>query len=86
MIQFISGAIMAACFICCMFFFRGWRQTGDRLLLMFGIAFALLTVERVALASMLAYDEAHPEVYLLRMFAFVIISVAIVHKNMETGK
>lgn len=81
MIQFLSGGILMACFVCCLFFFRGWRQSGERLLLLFGIAFALLTFERVALASLREFSESRPEVYLMRLTAFLIIIVAIVQKN-----
>lgn len=86
MIQFLSGGILMASFVCCLFFFRGWRQTGDRLLMLFGIAFALLTFERVALASLRQLSESVPEIYLMRLAAFVIIIIAIVQKNLQAAR
>lgn len=85
MIQFLSGAILMASFVCCLFFFRGWRQSGDPLLLLFGIAFALFTFERVALASLREFNESVPEIYLMRLAAFVIIIVAILRKNIQSS-
>lgn len=85
MIQFLSGAIMMGMTVCCLFLFRGWRQTGDRLLLYFGIAFGLLALERVALATLHAKSESHPEVYVLRLVAFALIAFAVIRKNLERG-
>lgn len=74
-----------ASFVCCLFFLRGWRQSGDSLLLFFGIAFALFTFERVALASLREFNESVPEVYLMRLAAFLIIIVAILRKNIQSS-
>ena len=83
MIQFLSGAIMMAFLVASLFFLRGWRQSRDPLLLHFGIAFALFTFERVALAFLREANESRPEVYLLRLLGFALIILGIVRENVR---
>jgi hypothetical protein len=81
MSDFLSGAVMLACFATALFFLRSWRRTGDRLFGFFALSFFLLTVERWVLVLLsLEYHLRHL-VYLIRLAAFVVILVAIVDKN-----
>ncbi len=70
-----------------LFFLRFWRETGDRLFLIFGIAFWLLALTRLAwIALNVVYRtradvEEHSYVYWVRLAAFVLILLAIVDKN-----
>lgn len=81
MIEFLDGASCLACAVVAMFFLRFWRLTGDRLLLLFGLAFVVLAVNRIGLAVLDDYGEAGTFVYLARALAFGLIVVAIVNKN-----
>ena len=79
--MFISGLLAAGYAVAALYFLRFWRQTGDRLFAFFAASFALLLVQRVALA--LATDliaDAH-WYYAVRLVAFLMIIIAIVDKN-----
>lgn len=79
--QFLYGAACMAGLAIALFFFLFWRRSRDRLFALFGVSFAILSVERVILAAMHAQNEFVPYVYLIRLLAFVVIIVAIVDKN-----
>jgi hypothetical protein len=80
---FLSGAITMACMAIGLFFVRFWRRTGDRFFLMFAGAFWLLMVERIILLSVSASTEFAPYTYLVRLSAFLLISIAIIDKNRQ---
>jgi hypothetical protein len=64
-----------------LFFLRFWRDTGDRLFLIFALAFWLLGLTRLALAFTTYPSESQSGIYLVRLLAFVLILVAIIDKN-----
>ena len=64
-----------------LFFFRFWRQSRDRLFLIFAMAFLVMAVERVILARTAPQAEYYAYVYLVRLAAFVLIILAIIDKN-----
>jgi hypothetical protein len=76
---FLYGVIFACSLTSTVLFFRFWRETRDRLFLYFAQCFALLGVERLTLAF-LASDKEY-SVYLIRLVAFVLLIIAVVHKN-----
>lgn len=69
-----------------LFFLRFHRRTRDRLFVWFALAFALLAGERVAggIAVATGWTESTLWVYLLRLFAFVVILIAIMDKNLRS--
>ena len=76
---FLMGAVAMGHFVAGLFFLRFWRQTRDRLFVMFGIAFWLLGMIRLA---MLFVDHEEREfLFWLRLVAYVLILVAIIDKN-----
>ena len=77
----ISGAILMGYLVAGLFFLRFWRETRDRLFLIFAIAFAILGGQRIALLLTLGQTETRTGVYLIRLFAFLLILGAIVDKN-----
>jgi hypothetical protein len=80
--DFLSGAAMFGALTIGLFFIKFWRSTQDRLFFYFGIAFGLMGVERLVLEFM--HDpgnERHNYIYLIRLFAFLLIAFAIVDKN-----
>lgn len=85
-LQLIPGAIVMGYAVAGLFFLRFWRQTRDRLFLIFAISFWLLGAQRLALALTAQVVESQTGLYLLRLFAFLLILVAIVDKNRGRGR
>ncbi|WP_202882182.1 DUF5985 family protein [Candidatus Manganitrophus noduliformans] len=81
MTQFLSGAIMMACWVIGLFFLRFWKKTEDRLFSIFAVAFWMLAVERIVLLIMNKENEVYSFVYIIRSIAFLLILWAIVDKN-----
>ena len=79
--HFLAGAACMASLIISLFFIRFWRKTHDRLFLFFAAAFAILMGERIIRSSLVIDTEVAPYVYMVRLFAFLLIIVAIVDKN-----
>ena len=80
----ISGAIAMGYAVAGLFFLRFWRETRDRLFLIFTGAFWVLGLQRVALVFSGDMVEDHTGLYLVRLFAFLLILGAIVDKNRST--
>jgi uncharacterized membrane protein len=85
LVQLMSGALVTGYLVAALFFLRFRRETGDRLFLAFSVAFALLAVQRLALALTLDTERSDTLIYGLRLLAFVIILAAIVDKNRKGG-
>lgn len=80
--NFISGMAMMGAFVSGLLFLRFWRRTGDRFFLIFGLAFWVLAIERIGLIFVNPMAEDHePVIYLMRMFAFLLILSAVWDKN-----
>ena len=77
----VSGMLVMGYAVAGLFFLRFWRETHDRLFGIFAAAFALLAVQRAALA--LSSDPTGDQLLLygIRLLAFVLILAAIVDKN-----
>jgi hypothetical protein len=80
-IYFLAGGLTTCYLVATVFFFRFWHRTGDRLFITFAIAFALLTIEQVALLVFGIQDERSNYLYVLRIIAFLVILYAIIEKN-----
>ncbi len=75
------GAIAMASALAAVFFLRFWRDTGDRLFVIFALAFLLLGITRLGLALSQEYSEGETSWYWLRLAAFLLILGAIIDKN-----
>ena len=82
----VAGAIVMGYAVCGMFFLRFWRQTHDRLFLVFAFAFWLLGLQRLALVLTGVGQESRTGLYLVRLFAFLLILGAIIDKNRSAGR
>jgi hypothetical protein len=80
-VSFMSGAIAMGYVVAGIFFLRFWRATRDRLFALFGSAFFLLALQRIALECSRDVSERATLWYFVRLLAFVIIIAAIVDKN-----
>lgn len=81
MMLFLHGATSMGCIVAALYFLRFWRQTRDRLFVLFSVAFALLAMNRAAIALSHPSAEAEPYFYLARLAAFVLIAFAVIDKN-----
>jgi hypothetical protein len=79
--EFLLGTMAMACWVAMLFFLRFWRETGDRLFLMFSAAFLLLGLTRIGLALLHEPSEGETYLYWVRFAAFLLILVAIADKN-----
>jgi hypothetical protein len=77
----LSGAILLGNLIVGLFFLRFWKKTSDRLFLIFAMAFWALALERVLLLIVDPTHEFRSYVYTVRLFAFLLILLAILDKN-----
>lgn len=84
--QLITGAIVMGYAVAGLCFARFWRQTRDRLFLIFAVSFWLLGIQRLALALTSAVVESDTALYLVRLFAFLLILAAIIDKNRGGGE
>jgi hypothetical protein len=79
--DFLMGAIAMASAVAGVFFLRFWRETRDRLFLIFAVAFCLLGATRVGLVLSSAPNEGQTFWYWVRLAAFLLILLAIADKN-----
>jgi hypothetical protein len=81
MVTFLYGAAAMGAFIIGLFFWRFWRQSLDRLFLMFALAFWILALDRTVLGIVSFASEWREYVFLLRLLAFSLILYGIIEKN-----
>jgi hypothetical protein len=81
----VSGAILMGYGVCALFFLRFWRQTHDRLFVVFALAFGLLALQRLALVLTEPLEEWRTGLYIARLLAFLLILGGIVDKNRAEG-
>lgn len=77
--EFLSGMLVMGDLVAALFFLRFWRQSRDRLFLMFAVAFTLLAVQRGVLTTV--PEQYAALVYGVRLLAFFLIMWAIWDKN-----
>ena len=80
-IYFLSGAVTLGYMLAAVFFLRFWKRTADVLFVSFSVAFALLSVGQIVVASANIYVEDSSAAYLVRLAAFTIIILAVWRKN-----
>jgi hypothetical protein len=84
--QFLWGSLATASLVAALLFLRFWKLGGDRLLLYFATAFAMLALNWIVLGVANPDRETVFYVYLLRLAAFVLIIVGIVDRNRRAGR
>lgn len=77
----LSGMLISAYSVIALFFLRFWVTSRDRLFLLFAAAFAILMIQRAAIAATHDILESQAPLYILRFVAFLVIIFAIVDKN-----
>ncbi len=83
--EFLTGAIFLAASAIGLFFLRFYKRTGDRLFLIFAVAFWVLSLNWLALAFT-EKDEVRTALYFVRFIAFMVILLGIIDKNRSSAK
>ena len=77
----VSGMLVMGYAVITIYFLRFWRDTRDRLFLLFALAFVLLALQRLGLTFLDIHTANATWLYVLRLSAFLLIIVAIIDKN-----
>lgn len=78
---FVLGIIVALSVTAGVFFLKFWRDTRDFFFVAFAVFFFIEGADRTALFFSAHPNEGSPWIYLVRLFAFLFILFAILHKN-----
>ena len=78
---FLLGVISTASLTAGLFFLKFWRRTRDVLFLAFAVSFVIEGINRLSFLSLTNPNEGRPAIYVVRLFAFLIILSAIIWKN-----
>jgi hypothetical protein len=81
MAVFLYGAATMGCVVVGLLFLRFWRESLDRLFLLFAIAFWILALNFGVLGTVAAADEWRVPAFSLRLLAFCLIIYAVIDKN-----
>jgi hypothetical protein len=84
--QLLMGGIAVASAFVGLFFFRFWVRTRDRFFLYFTASFWIESVHRATLGLFADVTESNPVTYLVRVLAYGLILLAILHKNRPRSK
>lgn len=78
---FLLGVIVTASLVASGFFFKFWRQTRDLLFLGFSASFLIEGLNRAVFLLLEQPHEGDTLLYLVRLFSYSLIVVAIINKN-----
>jgi hypothetical protein len=81
--MFIYGMITMGYLVAGLFFIKFWTRGRDPLFIIFALAFWLLAASQILLAILEIPREEQGWAYILRLLAFALIIVAIIHKNIS---
>lgn len=81
---FLHGAIFLGFAVLGIFFLKFWKQSNDRLFLLFACSFFLMSVNRIGFLVTGTESELRTYVYYVRLAAFLLIIWAIVDKNLRS--
>jgi hypothetical protein len=79
--SFLLGALAMGFLVAAMFFGRFFARTHDRFFAFMATAFATMSVNQLALASLGEDSEYRSWLYLVRLSAFILILAAVIDKN-----
>lgn len=81
MANFWFGFITMGYLVAGLFFAKFWRRSHDLLFAIFAVAFWLLALNQAIVALIQVPREEQSLAYLLRLAAFSLLAIAIIHKN-----
>lgn len=79
--SFLIGVIATASVTAGLFFLRFWRDTRDSFFLAFAASFLIEGLNRVSVLFLPRPNEGSAWIYLVRLFSFLLILMAIARKN-----
>lgn len=79
---FLLGVIVMGFLTAGLFFFKFWRETRDSFFLAFAASFTIEALNRFTVLFLPEPREGRSSVYVVRFFAFLLILVAILRKNL----
>jgi len=79
--SFLLGVISALSFTAGVFFLKFWRETRDFFFFSFAVFFLVEGGNRVGLLFFQHPNEGSPWIYVVRLFALLLILGAILNKN-----
>ena len=85
---FLDGAVAMGCSVAGLFFLRFWRDSDDRLFVMFALAFWMFAASYALLGLAPLVDETRPYAFLLRVtgFGIIVAGIAIRYRNIGRGE
>jgi hypothetical protein len=83
---FLIGIIVMAELVVGAYFLKFWKRTRDPLFLAFSVAFGLEALNRVVFFHADDAQGTNPWLFGVRLFCFLLILVAIVHKNVRRSR
>jgi hypothetical protein len=78
---FLAGMVTVGFLAAGLFFAKFWWRSRDFLFLAFAAAFWLMALNQALIVLVRQTDDRASWYYLLRVAAFLLIAVAIIHKN-----
>lgn len=84
--ELMQGAIILAGTAIGLFFLRFWKSTGDRFFLFFFLSFWIDAASRLYFRVPASQMEAATPYFLLRVFSYSLILVAVLDKNWPKKK
>lgn len=82
LVAFTGGMLTAGYLALALFFLQFWRRSRDPLFATFSVAFVLMAANQALPIIYQVAEENRAAFYLLRLFAFSLIIVAILRKNL----
>lgn len=83
--QFLWGMLAMAHLVAALLLLRFWRVSRDRLFLFFACAFATMGLNWIGLSLIDPALELEHYVYLIRLFAFLLLVAGIADKNRRSS-
>lgn len=83
---FLVGVIATSSIMAGIFFLKFWKRTRDFLFLAFSIAFIIEGLDRACVIMLAKPNEGSPWIYVVHLFAAVLLLVAILKKNFGTNR
>lgn len=82
----LLGAIAMASLVAALFFLRFWHSTRDRFFLFFAASFFIESANRIVFWRAVEPEGEINVYYVLRLFSYLLILVAIIDKNRPAAK